>query len=219
MKIYNAAIAALPTKYSGNAGDMHIFLKSVSKRTQLFGWNSIVTVPTGGVTTRNLCEQYGLITLEQIQAHAQVYKAAQGRDAQTASQMYDFLESSLTDDAKAMVLSDFADYTIITAEGMQICNGHCFLKVIIRNTTVDTRSTVFHIRENLNLLEAKMLEVSYNIEAFNIYVTGQVEQLAACGENSSNLLINLFAALWLCPTRSLLATSRSKRTSTMRARK
>ena len=27
MKIYNAAIAALPTKYSGNTIDMHIFLK------------------------------------------------------------------------------------------------------------------------------------------------------------------------------------------------
>ena len=62
---------------------------------------------------------------------------------------------------------------------MQICNGPCFLKVIIRNTTVDTRSTVFHIRENLSNLEAKMLEVRYNIDAFNQYVTSQVEQLAA----------------------------------------
>jgi hypothetical protein len=103
-----------------------------------------------------------------------------------------------------MVLSDFADYTIITAEGMQVCNGPCFLKVIIRNTTVDTRSTVFHIRENLNHLEGKMLEVSYDIEAFNIYVTGQVEQLAARGENSSDLLINLFAAFMAVPDKKFV---------------
>ena len=118
--------------------------------------------------------------------------------------MYDFLESSLSDEAKAMVLSDVADYTIITPEGMQICNGPCFLKVIIRNTTVDTRSTVFHLRENLNNLEAKMLEVSYDIEAFNQYVTSQVEQLAARGETSSDLLINVFAAFLAVPDKKFV---------------
>ena len=39
-----------------------------------------------------------------------------------------------------------------------------------------------------------MLEVSYDIEAINIYVTVLVEQLAARGEGSSDLLINVFAA-------------------------
>ena len=179
-------------------------MKSVSKRTQLFGWKSILTVPTDGTNTKNICKHYGLITLEQIQGHAQIYEVAQGRDAQNASQMYDFLESSLTDEAKAMVLSDFSDYTIITAKGMQICNGPCFLKVIIRNTTVDTRSTVFHIRENLSNLEAKMLEVRYNIEAFNQYVTSQVEQLAARGETSSDLLINVFVAFLAVPDKKFV---------------
>ena len=46
---------------------------------------------------------------------------------------------------------------------------------------------MFHIRENLNHLESKMLEISYNIEAFNLYVTSQVEQLSARGESSSDL--------------------------------
>jgi hypothetical protein len=82
--------------------------------------------------------------------------------------MYNFLYTSLTDEAKLMVLSDYSDYLIIAADGSQICNGPCFFKVIIRNTTVDTRSTVFHIRENLNHLKAKILEISYDIEAFNL---------------------------------------------------
>ena len=118
--------------------------------------------------------------------------------------MYDFLESSLTEEAKALVLSDYADYTITTADGTTIENGPCFLKVIIRNTTVDTRSTIFHIRENLNHLEGKMLEVSYNIEAFNVYVTSQMEQLAARGETSSDLLINLFAAFMAVPDKKFV---------------
>jgi hypothetical protein len=53
--------------------------------------------------------------------------------------MYDFLSSLLTEEAKALVPSDYADYTIMTANGMQISNELCFLKVIIRKTTVDTR--------------------------------------------------------------------------------
>ena len=203
MKIYNAAVAALSTKYSGNTSEMHIFLKNVNERGQSFGWQNILNVPKDG-GTRNLVDQYGLITLEDIRAHALIYENALGRNAQNASQMYNFLYSSLSDEAKLMVLSDVTDYTIITEEGMHVCNGPCFLKVIIRNTTVDTRSTVFHIRENLNHLEGKMLELTYDIEAFNIYVTGQVEQLAARGESSSDLLINLFAAFMAVPDKKFV---------------
>ena len=203
MKIYNAAVAALSTKYSGNTNDMHIFLKNVKERGQTFGWQAITDVPKDGAT-KNLIEQYGLLELEDIRAHATIYENERERNAQNSSQMYNFLYSSLTDEAKLVVLSDYSDYTIVTADGMQVCNGPCFLKVIIRNTTVDTRSTVFHIRENLNHLEAKILEISYDIEAFNLYVTSQVEQLAARGETSSDLLINLFAAYMAVPDRKFV---------------
>ena len=144
-----------------------------------------------------------MITLNEIRAHAETYEAARRRDAQNASQMYDFLKLSISDYAKLMVLSDFADYTIMTADGTQICNGSMFLKVIIRNTTVDTRSTVYHIRENLNNLDTKMLEVTYNIENLNIYVTSQIEQLAARGENPDFLII-LFTAYMAVPEKKFV---------------
>jgi hypothetical protein len=202
MKVYNAAIAALTTKYSGKV-DMHIFLTKVKERGQLFGWKSIIEIPKDG-SKKDLIDQYGLIDLEDIKAHALTYENEAGRDAQNASQMFTFLSASLTDEAQAMVRSDYSDYTIITTDGTQVNNGPCFLKVIIRNTTVDTRSTVFHIRENLNNLEAKMLEISYDIEAFNMYVTSQIEQLSARGETSSDLLINLFAAFLAVPDKKFV---------------
>jgi hypothetical protein len=87
----------------------------------------------------------------------------------------------------------------MTPGGIQIGNGPSFLKVIVRNTTVDTRSTVFHIQENLNHLPSKMLELSYDIEAFNLYVTSQVDQLSARGEVSSDLVIQLFLAFKAVP--------------------
>ena len=204
MKIYNAAVAALTPKYDGNALGLHIFLKKVKERGHDFGWRAILDIPKADGTIKNLIDQYGLIELAEIQAHATTYENEGGRNGQNASQMYTFLFESLTDEAKLMVLSDAEDYTIDTDGATSISNGPCFLKVIIRNTTVDTRSTIFHIRENLNHLEAKILEVSYDIEVFNLYVTSQIEQLAARGESSSDILINVFTAYLAVPDKKFV---------------
>jgi hypothetical protein len=123
MKIYNSATAALPTKYSGNAIDMHIFLKGVKARGETFGWNNIVEIPTGGVN-RNITDQYGLIRLEDISAHAMVYENVLGRDAQNSAQMYKFLLASLTTEAMLMVLFDSADYSIMTTGGCKSATVH-----------------------------------------------------------------------------------------------
>ena len=104
-----------------------------------------------------------------------------------------------------MIIADYEDYYVIKTEGgAKVCNGPSFLKVISQNTTVDTRATVFHIRENLSNLEAKMLDISYDIDVFNQYVTSQVEQLAARGETSSDLLINLFTAFMAVPDKKFV---------------
>jgi hypothetical protein len=59
----------------------------------------------------------------------------------------------------------------------------------------------------------KILEISYGIKAFNLYITSQVEQLTARGETSSDLLINLFAAYIAVQIKNLSSTSKSRRTS------
>jgi hypothetical protein len=73
IKIYNAAIAALTTKDSGNTADMHIFLKKVKERGQSFGWKTILNTPKNG-GTRNVIEEHELIDLEDIRAHAMTYE-------------------------------------------------------------------------------------------------------------------------------------------------
>ena len=203
MKIYNAAIAGITMKYSGNAIDLHLFLKNVKERAQAYGWQAILNIPKDG-ETKNLIDQYGLLDLEDVMNHAATYENAVNRDAQNSSQMYYFLYASLSEEAKLMIIADYDDYVFETEGGTNVCNGPSFLKVIIRNTTVDTRATVFHIRENLNNLEAKMLDISYDIDVFNQYVTSQVEQLAARGETSSDLLINLFAAFMAVPDKKFV---------------
>lgn len=65
--------------------------------------------------------------------------------------------------------------------------------------------SIFHIRKNLSHLEAKMLEVSYDdIDAFILFVTSQVEPLAARGETLSDLLINVFTAFLAFPDKKFV---------------
>jgi hypothetical protein len=209
MKLYNAAIEPLATKYSGNTIGLHVFLRDIQERAREYGWDEILTIPimdpAGEPAIRNLIKQYGLITLADIRSHATIYENQAGRNAQNASQMYTFLYKSLSEEAKLMVLMDYHDYTLVTEDGNQVSNGPAFLKVIIRNTTVDTRSTVFHIRDNLNRLTSYIAdEATYDIERFNQYVTSQMEQLSARGEVSSDLLVNVFAAYLTVPDRKFV---------------
>ena len=213
MKIYNAATAALSSKFSGGPHEIYLLLKDLKQRNTAFGWNGVTTVTIGGgpaiagaapppvAITYDLLTQYGMVTLDQLRARAEVYENANGREAQNAHMMYQCLYNSLTDEAKLKVLSDHDDYEINTTLNGIISNGPMFLKVIIRNSTVDTMSTVFHIRGNLNQLKEYMMAINCDIELFNQYVTSQVEALAARGTESSDLLINLFEAYEIVPDR------------------
>jgi hypothetical protein len=114
-----------------------------------------------------------------------------------------FLYASITDETKLNILSNSGDYTIEIGDQM-VPNGPMFLKTIIKTSTVDTRSIVFHIRENLNSLDTYMATDTYNIELFNQYVKGQTEALSAREETSSDLLINLFSAYGAVPDKKFV---------------
>ena len=73
-------------------------------------------------------------------------------------------------------------------------NGPTFLKVIITASHIDTRATVSHIRTNLTNLDDYFQSNRSNIQKFNHYVKGQRSALAARGEQTQDLLVNLFKA-------------------------
>jgi hypothetical protein len=203
IKLFSAAIAPLTTKYTGEMTGLHIFLKDVRKQAQLFNWQHIISIPVwieaGTNVMRDLIDQYGLIKLSEIKDHALTYELGNNRKAQDSAQMYNFLYDLLTTEAKMMVLPDVDEYTIEDNNGRQIPNGPMFLKVIIRNTVIDTQATVFHLRDNLRNLTDCIENDGYDIETFNLYVTTQVEQLSARGEKSTDLIIYLFSAYLSVP--------------------
>jgi hypothetical protein len=78
MKIYNAATAALSSKFSGGPHEIYLLFKDLKQRNTAFGWNEVTTVTIGGgpaidgaapppvAVSYDLLTQYGMVTLDQL---------------------------------------------------------------------------------------------------------------------------------------------------------
>jgi hypothetical protein len=182
-----------------DSSDLQVFLDLVLKKSQVWGWNTIFTIPvtnplTGITTNHNLLDEYGLIPLASVRAHTITYYANQSKQAQDSFMACQCLLSSLTLEFLKLITSESSDYhlpSIVAAQG-PVPAGPLLLKLIISQAHVDSRATVSHIRTSLTLLDAKMVELDSNVETFNQYVKAQIKNLLARGETSSDLLINLF---------------------------
>jgi hypothetical protein len=66
------------------------------------------------------------------------------------------------------------------------------LKVIVRESHIDTCAAVRHIRAKLSALKEHLPTINYNIIDFNVYVHQLAQSLNARGEKIEDLLPNLF---------------------------
>ena len=193
-KLYHKAIAPLSEDlYDLSATDLTVFLYQVDDRAVEYGWEGIlsipedVNVPPPNNNLRMLTTQYGQITLTQIEEHADTYINAQDRDAQNSFMLYSCLMNSLNKKAQATVRLETAKFT---RDGVGV--GALLLKVIIARAYVDTRSTTLQIRNQLSSLDTYMVEVKHNVDLFNDHVRTLHDGLAARGEQSLDLISNLF---------------------------
>jgi hypothetical protein len=179
--------------------DLQIFLDLVLKKSQVYGWNPILTIPVTDpvsqlVKNRNLLDEYGVISLADITTHVTTYYDSRTKRAQDSFMACQCLLSSLSLDFLKLISAEAKDYhlpAIIARDGPIPC-GPLLLKLIISKAHVDSRATVMYIRTSLCELDKTMLEFDSNILQFNLYVKSQVKNLAARGESSNDLLNNLF---------------------------
>ena len=134
-----------------------------------------------------MIENYGQLTLQQVRTHVLTYINLEDRQAQNSFQIYSCLMSSLTKEAKDTVLLSEEDYTV---DGTS--SGVALLKVIVRETSLDTNATTRFIRDSLSNLDSYMEDIDSDIKKFNEYVKTQVEALSARGQTTNDLLSNLF---------------------------
>ena len=110
--------------------------------------------------------------------------------------MYLCIMSSLTDEGRAKLLTRSNDYT-----SQDIQSGPLLFKVLMSITTVDTRAIVTFIRTNMSNLDSYMATVKGDVIKFNQYVRKLKNDLAARGETSNDLLINIFKGYLACTDR------------------
>jgi hypothetical protein len=158
------------------------------------GWSSTIlniVIDADEPTEReeNLIDNYGTLTLEQVVVSELQYIEEEGREAQDTYMLYKCLMASLTNEAKKKVSIWSSQYRI--GEN-KMCSGVALLKVIIRESHLDTNATTNQIRTKLSSLDQYILTIDSDIGRFNQYVKLLVQSLTARNQTTSDLLINLF---------------------------
>ena len=192
-KTFAAAIKPLSEDhYDCTPKGLRNFLEDTAERAANFGWSiSILDIPDDVNNplgpSKSLLKHYGEITLEHIKNHARIYVNTPTRAAQDSVQLYSCLWASLSNEGKSKVNVHRSDYHI----GDQRV-GTMLLKVIIRESHIDTNATVSHIRTQLSSLDTYLPTIGHDIAKLNDYVTSLHDALLARGEVSNDLLVNLF---------------------------
>ena len=77
-------------------------------------------------------------------------------------------------------------------------SGNLLLKVLIRESHLDTNVTTSWIRMQLSSLDKYMITIGSNIGKFNFHVQTLMGSLTAWGETSTDLLANFFRGYAEC---------------------
>ena len=199
VKIYQAATAKLQDNlFDVESSGIHTFINALADRAMQFGWHYILDNPKDidhpDDDLVNLLTNHGEISLAQIRAYVTTYIQGDNRAAQDSRAMYVCLTNSLSQKGRDRLRVWKSDYTV-TGEP----SGPLYLKVIIRESHIDTRATVRHLCAKIATMDKHLSNIKYNITDFNRYVRDLIDQLSSRGEKSEDLLANLFEAYRSAP--------------------
>ena len=134
-KIYKSGIRPVSeTLYDCEPDGLFQFLKEVKDRSDEMGWTtSILNITTtdanGAQKVEDFMQNYGTITLEDVESSERLYIQGQNRQAQNSYMLYKCLMASLTNEAKKKIMIWSDQYTIATMSA-----GVALLKVIVRES-------------------------------------------------------------------------------------
>jgi len=172
--------------------DLFQFLKVLEDRAREFNWtNGILSIPVDVNTpdTRHddMLTLYGQIDLQRIKAFEEQHIKEPLRRAQDTNMLYKCLMKSLSSEGKSKILIWEKDYRI-----GEYVSGTMLLKVIIRESHIDTNGTTAQIRTKLSQLDDYLPTLGYDINKLNQYVQLNLELLRSRGCKTEDLLTNLF---------------------------
>ena len=92
-------------------------------------------------------------------------------------------------------------------------SGNLLLKIIVRESHLDTNATSASIRKKLTNLDRYLPTIGQDITKFNTYVKLLIDGLRSRGEATSDLLINLFKGYSACSDREFIEYMKRKEDS------
>jgi len=205
LKVFKASIEPLETQWDGNPATLRAFLRKVNRRVTMSRWRDIVTIPDDNGINRDLVEEYGRLSMNNVRQHASATWAYRSNKMfQSSMFLYFFLEGSIEDGFMDKISKNREQYRIRNpANAIEWYeDGVCFLKIIIQTAYVDTRATTSLIRDNLRELSTYLSTIeNHDVQKFNVYVTEQTSGLHARGEamNDGDLVNSLFYAYRTIP--------------------
>ena len=212
-KLYSNATAKLEEdQFDCVADDLYSFLKALKDRAREYGWDEpgvgILSIPDDPVNPqefKSLIDSHGEIDLQTIQDFERSYLQGQSRSAQDAAQLYRCLMASISKEGKKKILVWEDQYTI---DGYG--SGNLLLKVIVRESHLDTNATSASIRTKLTDLDRYLPSIGHDILKFNTYVKLLVDGLRSRGETTQDLLVNLFKGYMACSDSEFVAYMKRK---------
>jgi uncharacterized membrane protein YgcG len=188
-KIHNHAVTGLVPQCDGTESSLRVCVRGIDLRAGTNAWNPTLLVPDSDGVIRKLTVTYGLLTIDDVRAHALTYLGTATRNAQASAQMATCICNSLGAEIYMKLLLRSSEYTINGVE-----DGPCMLKTLISIITIATRATIAMIRLDLVDLPTLMVEVDSDITKFNTTVHDYMFKLAGFDETCADLLIYLFKA-------------------------
>ena len=179
-KMYSSATARLSEDlYDCNSDDLYAFLKALKERAREYGWDteavgimSIPDRPDHPTEFKSLLDSHGEIDIDTIRIFEESYIAGQSRSAQDAAMLYRCLMNSIWKEGKKKILV-WEDQYQIDAYG----SGNLLLKIIIRESHLDTNATSTSICKKLTNLDRYLPTIGHNITKFNNYMKLLVDGL------------------------------------------
>ena len=188
-KLYDKAVSPLDDdKFDCQSDHLRLFLSNLSRRALTFGWDS----PNNGILIMkvrnrmiNILRNYGEISLYDIREIEEGQISHPTRRAQDSVMLFHCIMNSITSDAKTNITIWESEYMV-----NNIPSGPLLLKIIIRESHIDTNATSSAIRLRLSNLDTYIGTINDNIPKFNLYVREQMIELAVRGQTSDDLLTN-----------------------------
>ena len=206
--LYKNATSPLDAElYDCKPDGFYQFMQSLDTRASEYGWSDDVTgilwipeIPSDITSDlRYIVEEYGTISFEILKEHEDTYVTSQSRVAQDNRMLYACLMNSISKDAKKKITIWRELYTL-----NNYFSGLLLLKVLIRESHLDTNATVTMIITKLSNLDVYIHTIGNDITKFNGYIRVLVDSLSARREITNDLLTNLFKGYLACSDKTFV---------------